>query len=98
MKPFRGITIAAACAMAACGGSGPSGSADPDLANGADDPCGAEAYRQFIGTNDYLSVVDGDDADVRIINPGDAVTKDYRPSRLNLYVDEDGLLTDASCG
>lgn len=35
---------------------------------------------------------------VRVIKPGQPVTMDFRGERLNLYVDDAGLITRASCG
>ncbi|MHA6719306.1 I78 family peptidase inhibitor [Sphingomonas sp. RS6] len=35
---------------------------------------------------------------VRWIEPGSAVTMDFRPDRLNLSLDETGTITDARCG
>jgi len=35
---------------------------------------------------------------LRWIEPGSAVTMDFRVDRLNLHVGEDGTITDARCG
>ena len=35
---------------------------------------------------------------VRTIRPGDAVTMDFRPDRLNLEIGEDGRITRFRCG
>ncbi|WP_157084542.1 I78 family peptidase inhibitor [Sphingomonas pituitosa] len=35
---------------------------------------------------------------IRWIEPGSAVTMDFRVDRLNLHVDKDGTITDARCG
>lgn len=34
----------------------------------------------------------------RIISPGDTVTEDYRPNRINVYVDEKGWIARITCG
>ncbi|KAL2004227.1 hypothetical protein VTN02DRAFT_5370 [Thermoascus thermophilus] len=34
----------------------------------------------------------------RVIKPGDAVTRDYRPERLNVHVDEHGTVRDVQFG
>lgn len=34
----------------------------------------------------------------RVIGPGDAVTRDYRPARLNVTIAEDGTIADMYCG
>lgn len=36
--------------------------------------------------------------DVRVIEPGQAVTMDYRHDRLNLHVNERGAITRLTCG
>lgn len=36
--------------------------------------------------------------DVRVIEPGQAVTMDYRGDRLNLHVNERGAITRITCG
>lgn len=36
--------------------------------------------------------------DVRVIEPGQAVTMDFRIERLNLYVNDRGAITRISCG
>lgn len=35
---------------------------------------------------------------VRVIKPGQAITKEYRADRLNLHVDEKNVVTQVSCG
>jgi hypothetical protein len=35
---------------------------------------------------------------VRLIGPNTAVTKDNRPERMNIYLDEEAIITDISCG
>jgi Peptidase inhibitor I78 family len=34
----------------------------------------------------------------RVLRPGDAMTLDWRPDRLNLHVDDDGELVEARAG
>ena len=38
------------------------------------------------------------DRPYRIIRPGDAVTQDFSPERINLNVDETGMVTSVTCG
>ncbi len=35
---------------------------------------------------------------LRVIRPGDAVTMDFRPERLNLELDSEGRVAEARCG
>lgn len=37
-------------------------------------------------------------ADIRVIQPGDMVTQDFRPGRTNIEVDESGIITRVYCG
>ena len=60
------------------------------------DTCGADVFPVGISIEDAGSVEAG--GPVRVIRPGQAVTQDYNPSRLNLVVDSSGVLSDAYCG
>jgi len=35
---------------------------------------------------------------MRVIRPGDAVTLDYRPDRLNVRLDDDDVISEIGCG
>lgn len=35
---------------------------------------------------------------VRVVRPGDAVTMDYSPERLNIHLDEKGTIIEFRCG
>ena len=66
-----------------------------DLAS--DDLCGAQSLQGVIG--DPVSTLDeGVVADARVIRPGDAVTMDYRPDRLNIYLDLQDVVERVTCG
>lgn len=58
------------------------------------DSCGARAYRDRVGTRaqDHQWP-----ALSRIVGPGTAVTDDFRPSRLNIITDADGVITALEC-
>jgi len=36
--------------------------------------------------------------DVRILNEGDMYTQDYKPQRLNIEIDQSGIITRVWCG
>jgi hypothetical protein len=59
--------------------------------------CGADQVQDLTG-----QLVDGSrdrfGPDTRIIPPNSAITQDYRPDRLNVDLDEDGLITRIWCG
>lgn len=44
------------------------------------------------------TVTGGDVATIRVIRPGDMVTKDYRTDRLNVELDENDIVTRVYCG
>ena len=61
------------------------------------DACGADDSQGYVGQP--LSALDAElVADARVIRPGDAVTMDYRPSRLNVYLDANDVITRIVCG
>jgi hypothetical protein len=65
------------------------------------DLCGAGRFKQYVGqfysaeTGARILAAAGQ---VRTIRPGDAVTMDFRPDRLNLEIGEDGRITRFRCG
>lgn len=69
------------------------GSCDEPVA----DACGAQELESFFGES--VSVVDSNlIEDARVIRPGDAVTMDYRPDRLNVYLDSQDVVERVNCG
>ena len=84
------ICIAVAiCALAGCKSeTPPSGDDTADL-------CGAAALQDRVGQPVSAFAFD---ADARIIAPDTAVTQDFRPERLNVELDGDGIITRITCG
>jgi hypothetical protein len=75
---------------------GVSGIAAPQNADDATarNTCGARAFRDRIGA----PVVDMQvPASARVIAPGTAVTDDFRPNRLNIITDDNGVITALQC-
>ncbi|KGO97832.1 I78 family peptidase inhibitor [Novilysobacter defluvii] len=65
--------------------------------------CNAEAARWTIGRAASPETVEdarlaSQSRDVRVIEPGQAVTMDYRHDRLNIDVNERGAITGVRCG
>ncbi|MEO0388169.1 MAG: I78 family peptidase inhibitor [Pseudomonadota bacterium] len=61
--------------------------------------CGANQAGDLVGQ----SLIDLTDATfpatvTRFINPGDAITEDVRPDRMNITLDENGVVTGVFCG
>ena len=72
----------------------------PPMADGA---CNADPASWAIGhaaTADVVerARVDSHSNDVRVVEPGQAVTMDYRGDRLNIDVNERGAITGLRCG
>ncbi|GGC00010.1 hypothetical protein GCM10011494_18120 [Novosphingobium endophyticum] len=64
--------------------------------------CGAEQLGAYVGqsgTEEVLSRIRewrGDNP-VRVLKPGSAMTMDYRPGRLNIFLDEQGRIEEFKC-
>ncbi|MCJ2177578.1 I78 family peptidase inhibitor [Novosphingobium album (ex Hu et al. 2023)] len=64
--------------------------------------CGAEELSAYIGTKATDEAVAAirawrGDHPVRVLTPGTIVTMDYRPDRLNINVDADGVIKGFRC-
>ena len=62
----------------------------------AQDICGASQYGSLIGAN-LAAVTLPADANIRVIQPDTPVTDDFRPDRLNIIVDANGVITSLEC-
>lgn len=65
--------------------------------------CDAEPVQGLIGQEATEATVtkataDSGSATVRVLKPGDAATMDFRPDRLNVHVDDAGLIESLRCG
>ncbi|HET8819794.1 MAG TPA: I78 family peptidase inhibitor [Xanthomonadaceae bacterium] len=65
--------------------------------------CDAERARWAIGREATADVVEEvrvatGSRDVRVIHPGQAVTMDYSPVRVNIHVNERDAITSITCG
>lgn len=63
----------------------------------APDLCGAGEYQSFVGAP-LAAVTFPDDLRPRILHPGDMMTMDYREDRMNIEVDEEGVIKRVWCG
>lgn len=61
------------------------------------EPCGAAAYADLVGKN-LAAVTLPAELNTRVIRPGSMVTQDYVPERLNIELDEGGVITRLRCG
>lgn len=84
------IALVAPLALAAC-------LAEEPAAMPEDDACGASALQHLVGQP--KSVLDGMTfaPGTRILPPDAAMTMDFRPDRLNIFIDENGLIERLQC-
>ncbi len=70
----------------------------PALPSTLEDTCNASQYGNLIGQDatalEKVMLL----GQVRVIRPGDAVTQDFRPGRINFGIDTDNRISDISCG
>ncbi|MBL9049442.1 MAG: hypothetical protein JNK19_04955 [Tabrizicola sp.] len=85
MKPF---VLLGALALGAC------------VAADEPDPlaCGAGGMQDLVGQDKSVFAAMTFPVGTRIIEPGMAVTEDYRPERLNFDLDAKGRITRVWCG
>jgi hypothetical protein len=103
---IRALFVALALAAAAC--APPASETPPETPEAeapmpqtreeatAQDTCGAAQYRAMLGSN-LAAVTFPADAGIRIIQPDTMVTQDFRPDRLNVIVDANGVITALEC-
>lgn len=87
----------AAFGLAACGGA--AGTDAPALRKVADPAlCGADRMASLTGGP--ATALPGDEVDgpLRLIRPGDAVTEDFNPARLNVTLDNQNQIVSLTCG
>ena len=63
-----------------------------------EDSCNKAAYASLIGKTEKDPMVPPVSALVRHIHPGDQVTMDYRADRLDIDIDDKGMITGLRCG
>ena len=74
----------------------PPGSIDarPDQSS---DACGASGYQSLVG-QPLAAATFPAGLDLRLINPGESVTMDYRADRLNVELNGAGIIEVVRCG
>ncbi|WP_108813665.1 I78 family peptidase inhibitor [Loktanella sp. Alg231-35] len=87
MKRLMALIVLAGCTAA-----------PPPLPPQLEDTCGAANFAGLIGqdvtaleTRLHLGMV-------RVIRPGDLVTQDFRPGRINFMIGEDNVIGTINCG
>ena len=102
---MRGAALlAVVLTLSACAGpAGPCNIEDADPLPPASDECGAAPLAHYAGAEatEHVRAAIADVAgqrSVRYIGPGDAVTQDFRPDRLNVELDDQGRIVRLRCG
>ncbi|GGL62889.1 I78 family peptidase inhibitor [Wenxinia marina] len=98
----RAAAFTLLCLVAACGPAGmtaaPPPPAGPAVPAAADDTCGAAGRGALIGRDvtalERVLIL----GPVRLIRPGDAITEDFRPARINFEIDGAERIARIRCG
>ncbi len=92
MKHLFALVIAAPLVLAGCVAPLP----EPDP--GPVGSCGASELQGLVGQRG--SVLDGMrfSQEIRVIQPGMAVTMDFNPDRLNIWLDDRDVIERVTCG
>jgi hypothetical protein len=93
MKHASAVLLVAVVGLTACVEPMPVPPVDP-----GPDACGASELQYMVGKPGVL--LDGMrfSQDVRVIQPGMAVTMDYSPYRLNFWLDRRDVIERVTCG
>ncbi|MEM9756109.1 MAG: I78 family peptidase inhibitor [Pseudomonadota bacterium] len=62
------------------------------------DACGADGWQFLIGQNRDILAVTPIPTPMRALGPTDVATTDFIPERLNIFWDEDEVITRVECG
>lgn len=96
-------TLLVVSVLAGCSSGGNSGGGAPAAAAGNDGRCEASGANFAIGKPGSAALLEqarkaSGSQMARILKPHDVVTLEYRSERLNLNVDEQGVVTRVNCG
>ncbi|MDZ7906708.1 MAG: I78 family peptidase inhibitor [Cypionkella sp.] len=94
----RGFWALVALSLTACQEAAPDINQQAELGKDMVVSCGAESLKGLIGQPKTVLETMRFSQRIRVISPGSAVTKDYLPTRLNIYVDGKGMIIDLRCG
>ena len=89
-----GLAIIGVAGLTACTVAEPT----PPIPPTTEDTCNARQYANLIGQDatalEKVLIL----GQVRVIRPGDAVTQDFRPERINFGINTANRISDISCG
>ncbi|PIE11207.1 MAG: hypothetical protein CSA72_03560 [Rhodobacterales bacterium] len=83
--------LVAAVFVAGCQMAEPKGPTLPE------ESCGASDYQGLVGKS-LAAITMPADLNARIVPHGGAVTLDYDPDRMNIFLDRDGRIESITCG
>jgi Peptidase inhibitor I78 family len=89
------LLLAGVVLLAACVPQGPDRMPPEPAPDGA---CGAPGLQGLVGQPESVLATMKFGVPTRIIQPGMAVTMDYSPDRLNIWIGEDGSIESVTCG
>lgn len=101
MSTVHSVSIALALLLCAC--VSPPPPEDSKAAPATPGVCHADGLAKLVGQRSTAVLaekarVDSGSTIVRVIMPGMPVTMDYRAERLNMHVDDAGVITQLTCG
>ncbi|GGZ10428.1 I78 family peptidase inhibitor [Novosphingobium colocasiae] len=97
----RSFTAFAVLGLAACSSATPPAATPPPAQEQPD--CGAGALGSYIGTPGTDAAIAAiqawrGDKPLRVLKPGSVMTMDYRFDRLNIELDDKGVIKSVRCG
>jgi hypothetical protein len=97
---MRATPLFCLIALSACAGPAPgqTGGAVNPVPPAAEDTCGAAKFASLIGQPVSRFSAEARQGPARVIRPGQPVTMDYGPLRLNVLLDADDRIVGLSCG
>lgn len=96
--PMRAVLLLFLLSVSACAEPGPIPAPDPVTPPDAADTCGASAFAALIGQDAAMFPSGTWKGPARLIRPGQPVTMDYNPERLNVLLDSADRIVGLSCG
>jgi hypothetical protein len=94
----RAMTMAFVLALAACVPETDPRYLGPPIPAPGVDACGAAELQDMVGGSRRVLETIRFAVPVRVIEPGQAVTMDYNPNRLNILIDEGDTIASIRCG
>lgn len=92
------VMMAGLLALAACVQQADPRYLGPPIPAPGADACGAAELQDMVGGSRRMLETIRFAVPVRVIEPGMAVTQDYSPNRLNIFIGDDGNIASISCG